>query len=388
MRSLLFAAVVAGLLLGQASSAAAQGEGTLVGRVQNKTPGGAGVNDITLTLHTYLNDVEQATASGKTDAQGNFSFKGLNTDPSYSYQISIDDYQGAQYNGSSVSFAKDETQKSTDMTVYDSTTSDEAVSVELSHIIVTPQQGSLLVMEFYNFKNSGDKSYVGVKPVGPEGQKETLRFSLPSGAAELQYGMGLMECCVFANQEGFVDTMAVEPGTREISFAYRVNYSGGAYNLVKPVDYPMDTVNVLVEGEGVQISSDNLTSMGQIDIEGTPFYYLVGEKFARNAKVNASLAGLPEGSIQEKLLWAGVALAVVAVLLAAGYPIMRRRSQPRPAAVRAPRAAGNRDDLVDEIARLDDEFDAGNIPQEQYQRLRTQKKAQLLELTRRSQGGR
>lgn len=391
MRTLLVAAAIAGLLLGQVPPAAAEGPGVLKGKVQNKTPGGAGVSNITLTLHTYLNDTEQSAAGATTttDAQGNFTFSGLNTDPSYSYEITIDDYQGAQYTGSTVTFAKDETQKSADMTVWDSTTSDAAISVDISHIVISPQQGSLMIMEFYNFKNSGDKSYVGTKQVTPDGLKETLRFTLPPEATEIEYGMGLMDCCVVINQGALLDTMAVEPGIKEISFAYRVNYSGGTYNLARTLDYPMDTINVLIEGEGVKVSSENLTSRGQIDIEGTPFFYLAGEQLARNARISTSLSGLPEGSIQGKLLWAGAGLAAVAVLLAVGYPALRRRSLPQPALARGPgpRRTGNREALIEEIARLDDDFEGGSLPAEQYQRLRSQKKAQLLELTRRTQGG-
>ncbi len=391
MRTLLVAAAIAGLLLGQVSPAAAEGPGILKGKVQNRTPGGAGVGNIMLTLHTYLNDTEQSAAGATTttDAQGNFTFSGLNPDPSYSYELGIDDYQGAQYTGSTLSFAKDETQKSVDMTVWDSTTSDAAISVEISHIVITPQQGSLMIMEFYNFKNSGDKSYVGTKPVTPDGKKETIRFSLPPEATEIEYGMGLMDCCVVINQGALIDTMAVEPGIREISFAYRVNYSGGTYNLARTIDFPTDMINVLIEGEGIKVASENLTSMGQIDIEGTPFTYLAGQQLARNASISTSLSGLPEGSIQGKLLWAGAGLAVVAVLLAVGYPALRRRSQPQPALARGqgPRPTGNREALIEEIARLDDDFEAGNIPEEQYQQLRSQKKAQLLELTRKSQTG-
>jgi hypothetical protein len=48
------------------------------------------------------------------------------------------------------------------------------------------------------------------------------------------------------------------------------------------------------------------------------------------------------------------------------------------AAPRAPRAQERR--LLDELARLDDDFEGGKVAEETYRRVRAQKKAQLVRL--------
>lgn len=369
------ASIVLLLVLGPGSLAAAP-EGVLEGQLVNKTPGGASVAGQEVTLRTYWQNSEKGTASTKTDGEGRFRFSGLATEQGYSYDLTVT-YQEAEYNSPKVSFDAGESSKALEMAVYDSTTSDAAIKVTVSHVILYVEEGSLFVGEFLQFINDGDHTYVGSQTVAPDGKKATLQFSLPRGASDLQYSRSLMDCCVVPIPEGFVDTMAVQPGTKEVAFSYRLRYSPPEYNFSRRIDYPTEVMNLLISG-AAQAESQQLTSQGLVQLEGMEFQNFSGENLARGYQMDARLLGLPQGSLQGQLKWAGLGLAVLALALALGYSILKRRPVAQPV---APQALNERDRLLLEIARLDQAFEAKSISEKEYRRSRSQKKARLLALT-------
>ncbi len=297
--ALLVASVI--LALSTPAFAAELESGVVEGQVSNGTEGSSSsVADHDVVLKTYLDGTETGSATAKTDAEGGFRFEGLSTSPTYVYQVSLQ-YQEAEYTSEWLSFGDGETTKSVEVTVYDSTTSDEAIKITVSHTIVYVEEGSLLVKDYLLFVNEGDRTYVGSREVTADGKKETLRFPLPKEATELQYTLGLMECCAVSSEDGFVDTMAIVPGA----------------------------------------------------------------------------SGL------EPLKWTAMAL-IGLVVLGFGYPLIRKRLRPASAeTIASEESLGQRRQrLLSEIAQLDDEFEGGKISQEAYQRTRSERKAQLVELIR------
>lgn len=362
---------------------AAQEQGVIQGRLVNKTPGGAGVADQEVALTTYLNQAEKGKVTAKTDVNGNFEFKGLATSTGYVYSVVVT-YQGAEYTKDNLSFAKDETVKALEIPVFDATTSDEAVSVERGHLIIDFAHNSLVMLEFVSFTNSGDKTYVGTKQVSPDGKKETLRFAIPKGAVDLTYNDGLMECCVFTTDNGFVDTMGVQPGKKDIIFSYRLPYSASSLTLVKPIDYPTKNFNLLVSSVGVQVSSDQIQSQGEAEVSGAKFLHLAGQDLSRGTRLNLGLQNLPrvtESAFANENLRRGIAfgLAFLAIAFAVIYPLSRRRLSEKVAEVREV-SEDKKQALLLELAHLEDRYEAGQIPEGEYRRKREEKKSKLMEI--------
>ncbi len=368
------------LSLAASALAAEPGSGIIEGQVVNKTEGGSSVADLDITLKTYLNDTQVDTTTTKSDTEGRFTFDGLSIEPGYGYEVTLV-YQEAEYYSEWLGFDEGETTKPVEVTVYDSTTSDEAIKVATAHTIIYVGQGSLQVKEYFLIVNEADRTYIGSKEVTAEGERETLMFSPPKEASELQYSLGLMECCIIGSEGGFFDTMPVLPGVKEVAYSYRVNHSSGTYTFSRKVNYPTLSYELLVQGEGVKVASDQLTTEEPLHIEGILFNHFSGKSLAPGDILATQLSGLPQTSNQGPILWVAMALVVASAGFAFVYLVRKKRLQPI-----SPEGSldQERQRLLSELAQLDDDFEGGKIPEEVYQRLRAQRKAQLVELMQRS----
>lgn len=367
--------------------------GIIEGVLINGTSDGSSVGGQEVTLNTSLNDVETATVTATADEDGNFVFGGLSTGVKYTYQVVIN-FQDADYSSDWLGFDEGETTRYVEVTVYDSTTSDEAIYVEMAHTVINVGEGELGVREVIFFVNEGDRTYIGADEVGADGKRETLRFSLPEGASGLQLGGALMECCVKDSNGGFVDTMSVLPGTSAAAYSYEVNHDSGTYSFLQNMFYPTISYSLLVEGKGVEVASVKLTEAEPMQMENTTFQHFVGAELAPGETIAAQISGLPlaigggSSGNQTTLIW----IAVIVVVLAAGfiYFFQMRRDRLQPATAEgSPAATGedspdrNQERLLIELAKLDDDFEDGTIEEDVYRKLRDERKSQLVVLLQR-----
>ncbi len=364
------------LSLSASALAAEPGSGMIEGQIVNGTEGGSSVADQEVTLKTYLNDTEVDATTTKTDAAGRFAFDGLSTEPGYNYDVTLT-FQEAEYYSGWLSFDEEETTKSAEVTVYDSTTSGEAIKVAVAHTIIYVEADSLWVVEYFLFVNEADRTYIGSKEIAADGTRETVMFSLPEKATEVEYGVGLMECCVYGSEEGFIDTMPILPGGREMVYAYRVNYKSGAYTFSWNVNYPTTRYDLLFQDGGIEVTSDQLAAGEPMDIEGTQFNHLSGSELTPGDVLVVQLSGLPEANNPGAITWVVLALAVLLV----GFGFVYRLRKGRPQPVSAEDSLNQtRQRLLIELAQLDDDFESEKIPEEVYRRLRAERKAQLVRL--------
>ncbi|MBM2824490.1 MAG: hypothetical protein HW402_154 [Dehalococcoidales bacterium] len=355
--------------------AAEAGNVTISGQLVNKTRGGSSVADQVVTLKTSLNNIEISSATNKTQSDGRFSFDKLVTEPGYSYEITVT-YQEGDYSSEALSFAANETAKSVEIVVYDSTTSSEAIRVDAAHTVIYAGQEGLEIMEVYLVSNNSDRTYIGSGEITTLGRRKTLDLPLPQGAKELQYFGELMGCCVVDNQEGFSDTMSIQPGSKEIAYSYKIDQVSGKFTLSRTVANPMASYALLITGEGIKVESDRLVAKGPVDINGTTFNQFSGADFAPGEVISASLSSSAASS-HAVTLWVILPLAILAG--AAGLVYMLRKRPFQPAMVQDDSAQG-KEGLLLEMARLDDDFESGKIAEPDYRRLRAEKKAQLVKL--------
>lgn len=368
------------------------GPAELEGRLTNKTPGGRGVGNVEVTL-TFSKTGQEEKQRTRTDGRGTFRFADLA--PGTRYELSLT-FQGAEYT-LAVGFKPGEEKQSIEVPVYDATDDPSALRVKEHHLMLEGGEGSLLVKEFLLVENVGNKAFVGARPVDG-GRRATLQFTLQRGAAELQYLSGLMECCVVPTASGFVDTMDVKPGVREIGFTYTLKPDSDRYAYARLLDYPSQGVNAFVSG-AESATSSSLETREAVQLEGRRYLHLSGKDLPRGALVKLELGGLPNQSASLRYLILGATVLLVGAALA--YPVVRR-SGPRPAERATRREAtealsdegvtsretmGARyDELVEAIARLDDAFEAGRINREEYDRLRAERKQALLQTAEKLRG--
>lgn len=350
----------------------------LEGRLTNNTPGGRGVGGVEIALIASRGEKEERQTT-RTDPKGAFRF--TNVAPEERYRVNLR-YQGAEYN-TEVTFKPGEGKRRIEIPVYDATDDPGVLRVKVHHLLMEAGEGSLLVKELLLVENVGDRAFIGARPVG-QGRRATLQFTLPKGADGLQYLSGLMECCIVPMGSGFVDTMDVKPGVREIGFAYTLKSGSDRYTFVRPLDYPTEGVNVFVNG-GVKAEGPTLEARGTVEIQGQRYLHLSGKALKPGTSLTVQLHGLPFRSGFIRYL----AFVAVVLLLGVGvaYPLFRRRSHPQPAGLTSKEALeASFRELIEAIAKLDDAFEAGEFPPEEYKRLRAERKTALLEVAERLKG--
>jgi hypothetical protein len=319
----------------------AQGQGVIEGQVVNGTADAGSMEGLTVTLHIFVGMEEQPLQTATTDAEGRFRFEGLSTESNHAYILHLD-YQGVEYGSDLLTFSEGETILSVSIKVYEPVESDEVISIERAHIFVDFQEGELLVGELYFFSNSSDRIYIGAEEVA-EGQRGTLRLSLPMGAKGLAVEGGELGQRFFETDGGFVDTWFLPPGqtSGQLMFSYSLPYDPSGYDLVRDIPYLLKALNVLVADVGVDVTSDRLTLEGSRGMQGQSYLNLSGQNLGKGERLTLHFSGSPgdelvkgrevmpaqppQASEQSLLRWVALGMAVLAVGFALAYPLLRRR---------------------------------------------------------------
>ncbi|MBU2608439.1 MAG: hypothetical protein KKF26_03905, partial [Chloroflexi bacterium] len=312
----------------------------------------------------------------KTDTNGRFAFDNLSTEPGYSYQVTTV-FQEADYSSDWLDFSDGEIKKSIEIIVYDSTTSNEAIIFAMTYIVMYPGPAGLHVEESYLLANESDRTYIGGTDIAANGERATLRFTLPKQAVEPQYLLGLMECCVFDTKDGFIDTMPVLPGAKKIAYSYLIEHGSEKYTFSRMLDYPILNYELLIRGEGIEVNSQQLATGEPANINGIHYQHFSGRNFAAGETLIAQLSGLPKSGDYQAVRWSAILLTVLIGGFILIYLMKKRHVQPA-VTVASPDQQKHR--LIIELAQLDDDFEAGGMTEEVYRQQRAMKKAQLVRL--------
>jgi hypothetical protein len=321
--------------------ALAQGQGVIEGQVVNGTANGGSLEGLTVTLDVFAGTEEQPSQTAITDAEGRFRFEDLSTEANYVYTLLLD-YQGIEYGSDLLTFSEEETTLSVSIRVYEPIEGDEAISIERAHIFVDFQEGDLLVSELYFFSNGSDRIYIGAEEVA-EGQRGTLRLSLPTGAEGLVVEGEELGQRFFETDEGFADTWFLPPGqsSGRLMFSYFLPYDPSGYDLARDISYPLKALNVLVADVGVDVTSDQLIPQGTRGMQGQSYLNLSGQNLSKGERLTVHFSGLPDRervggreampaqtsqtSDQSLLRWVALGLVVLIVGFALGYPLLKRQ---------------------------------------------------------------
>jgi len=366
MRARATVAAVALLLLGVPLPlrAAAPPLRTISGTVTNHTGPARPVVGQEVKLTAYVNGAEADWKTARTGRQGEFSFTvPANADRTYALQVK---YKGGEYDSPPIVFKPGETLRRVAMRVYEPTSDPGVLRVSVHHIIVEAGEGAVQVAELLLVTNTSNRTYVGGAPRA-DGKRETLRITLPAGAGNIQFMEGLMACCVSATDTGLVDTMDVEPGMRQIAYAYTMPVAAGRLGLARRLDYPTDRVEVFTRA-GQVVPAVPLQRQEDVRTDQGTYTRFSTANAAAGTEIRIAASGLPGTHPEVRR----AALAIFAGLLAAAlaYPVVRRRRRRGRDRDGGGRRGDTRQDLIAAVAALDDRFEAGEIPEPEYRERR------------------
>jgi hypothetical protein len=211
----------------------------------------------------------------------------------------------------------------------------------------------------------------------------TLTFSVPEGAQGLSFdGPGLGERFVKV-EGGFADTEPIAPGTATVGvlFSYQLRYRDGL-----PIDrtfyVPVESVVLLAAEGGLAIEGPGIRPEGALDTELGPALSYTAGPMARGETLGLTLVGGPRevdsapvlGSpTRNRTREAAIGMVALAVALAFVFLVWR---PPRPTDPPPPRVRP----LIEKIAALDTNFEAGEVPENKYRQRRRSLKGQARRL--------
>ncbi len=267
------------------------------------------------------------------------------------------------------------------ITVYDSTTDVSLLTTDRVHIFFdfsNPQD--VQVIEVFIISNPSKQAVVA-----PTADGTVVTFPLPQGYTNLQFQDGALGERYLEISQGFADKSPVNPGVGQyqVVFAFQMSYDR-KLEFAQPMYLPTNAVVVMVPDSGVKVSSSMLQDGGTRDYQGTTYRMYNGSSLLAGSSLDFTLSGSPKpaaaslfttGTMQNLAIGLGVfGVALVTV----GFWLFRRNRlklalQPVPAGLDMPDsisglgvAAEDEDTLMDAIIALDDQYHAGNLPEDAY----------------------
>lgn len=303
------------LLLGLPVSSYAQesGEGIINGQVKNSSEGGGSVEGVEITLIIYIESMIAETRTTRTDAEGRFQFSGLAVENTYlvsARYMDVDYYYP-------VTFDADTATAYVEAGVCSVTTSDNAIRAGIVHVVIEVEEESLAISNFYSLINDADTTYVGSKGV--------LIFTLPESVYDFAAPPDLIIDYEILDDDKVTYLVPFPPGERQLSYSYKIlKGEGEELDLPVNIDYPTDSLEILISGENVKVSTGQLTPAEPVIADtGERFIHFRGWDIPRGTIINLELTGLSGDSTLS--LWL---LGIVAGVMVAGiiiFLIIRRK---------------------------------------------------------------
>ncbi len=243
------------------------------------------------------------------------------------------------------------------------------------------------VIELWIMSNPTQQTLVANPDTG-----ETIHFSLPEGATNLEFQDGTLGGRYLETADGFADTISVSPGagSYQVLFAYEMPYDR-KLDLVQKITIPTSALVILVPQGSINVKGDGLVDAGTRDVQGTQYQMYNGNALQAGDTLSLSISGKPAtgasvtaGSQSSLLIGLG---ALGIVMIGAGVFLYSRNRKSNGVeddldtddAASEP-LSENSETLMEAILALDDLYKAGQLPEEAYRSRRSELKNRLREV--------
>jgi mono/diheme cytochrome c family protein len=364
--------------------------GTIVGDVTNATTGQA-IASGEARLRAFNMDLnERLSLTAELDENGRFQFDLADVDPAWVYLVNVA-YDGISYSSEPMQLEPGHPHANMPVTVYDPTTDPSGIVIDRIHVVVQFIEDQIFVNELYVVSNMDTAVFVGADGDPMSG---TFQISLPPNAHSISFERGFSNFDSFIPAEeiiqtptGFADTLPIRPGPASLNLlvGYGMPYQSGM-TIAHAVNYQVSQASIAMPQVGVSVRGEDWLPqeprvMGtstvlnyvnpQPAITGNLTFVLEGQP---QQVANAPGTGLAPTNTSTWEIWMGAAFLLAAVIAASVF-IYQWQIAPAVAT-----SSPNPQQLLQEIAALDDAYENGDLSATAYKRQRQKLKRQLLEL--------
>lgn len=279
-----------------------------------------------------------------------------------------------------------------ELTIYETTNDVSVVKVASDSMTILQSSGEgqsdvLEVLQLLRFRNDSDRTYTGSESdrpppsesEAPEEPRQILQLPLPESAFDLAPADPGNSAGLATTGGRLVVTSPLVPGETSVAYLFKVQVPRSGWQLRREIHHPTDHMDLLVDTALELTAAPGFRFEESTNLGGQEYNrYRAG---ARNpgAVLEADI-GFTGGSTTGVWFGFGTAAAVLGALFFAGSIRMRRRRAADALAARSKPgddpASGDgpaaRQELIDRVAALDEEFDAGTVEEDAYRARRSE----------------
>lgn len=352
--------------------------------------------DLSVTLHGFDQMQQTFSAQAQVEPDGIFAFEEVAMPEGRAFLASME-YEGVAYSSDIAVVDPEITSLVLIIPYYETTTDTSLLSVDRLHLLfeyVEPE--TLKVVEMYIISNPGDRTIMAAEDGQP-----VITFTLPDGATNLQFQDGAVGERYVELPNGFGDLAVVRPGAgqHQVVYSYDLPYKS-KLDFDHPIEMPVNAVVILLPEDGIRIKGEQLSDMGTRDVQGFPYRMYSSGLIQAGSNLELDISGRPRTGGTELALGSSTNLVIgllafgFALILAGGWLFIRTRNgkpeeDPHEADEGSTTAEYEQDVdmLLDAILAIDDQYQAGELPEEAYTKRRAELKGKIKELLGSSGGG-
>ena len=365
---------------------------TISGQVVNGTEGGEPPAELTVFV-LVIDESEEAIierVETVTGGDGAFALDVAGVSEPRFYRVVVDDGVYTPY----VDVLPDDADNEITLTVYDSTTSLEEISVTTYSMVIPVIDGSasvLGVLAAVNLVNAGDTVYIADLTDPALTGFKLLRFNLPEGYQELTVESDLPSGNVMEISTGFAISNPVPPGEYNMVISYTASFDGGEFIYPFRLPFGAESISILIPEESGVVSGQGLQQVEIVTIGDERYVKYEGANYERSSELGIVITGLPKPDLQSQVLEffesvqfrialiVSVALAMIAIV--AYVVFASRRHQVASAAIGTQTSGetASRSATVAAIAELDELHELGKIDNHEYSTRRSRLMREIID---------
>jgi hypothetical protein len=361
--------------------------GEIRGTVINRNSGNAVTESLEVMLHVLdLNYADLDMVHGQSQMDGTFAFADVPFDANLQFAV-MATFDGVTYYSDVIPADMQSLELDLEVPVYETTKDLTNIQVDQMHVLFDVSPDGLETKELYILSNLGDRTVKDVYDLGND-QFAALQFPLPQDADYIFFQPEDKDR--FVKQTGsFADTYPMLPGAQsaQLMVSYLIPYSGEkTYSYTSPVNVvrmnlllPADA-NISLTGHGISGPETTTLKDNKTYLVYTYSDLQPGQTLTATLKGAAATPATSQ-SKTSNLLAAGAAFLGLGMLGAGIW--WWRRPEPDQELQDPPSDEATFDELIGEIALLDETYQERGLTVEEYQAQRRelmQKAKRLSEL--------
>ena len=322
--------------------------GSVTGKISNGSAGGSIPADLEVSILGYDGDQEVVRNATTVESDGSFRFEDLEYFPGRLFFSTVV-HQGLTYRSEVAHAASDGSAVELPITIFETTNDPSVMRVERLHLIIDfPADDVLRVLELWVLANDSDRVLIA-----------PLQVSLPQGATNLIFEDETQGGRYEITDDGFVDLEPIPPGSGldHLVFGFDLPIDRSV-DFDQQMLHPVDAATVLVPADGPKVSW--LLDRGVQQIGGLRMQSFTTGALSPEEPLSFQISSPSTSSSPPIASIVGVGALIIAAVVAARFWRGAWRSRQMTADV----------DWIQAIASLDDDYEAGVLSEDEWERQR------------------